>query len=87
VDSFGRTSLAWASLGLQAHRLDTMGPHAESQRQSFGYLEDDAEDLAQSSHAKRFAQEGKIISLLSLMSSLGGLGHGGEVTCSGTWTF
>ena len=24
VDRFGRTSLAWASLGLEAHRLDTM---------------------------------------------------------------
>ena len=24
VDIFGRTSLAWASLGLEAHRLDTM---------------------------------------------------------------
>jgi hypothetical protein len=24
VDSFGRTSLAWASLGHEAHRLDTM---------------------------------------------------------------
>jgi hypothetical protein len=23
VDIFGRTSLAWASLGLEAHRLDT----------------------------------------------------------------
>jgi hypothetical protein len=24
VDRFGRTSLAWASLGLESHRLDTM---------------------------------------------------------------
>jgi hypothetical protein len=28
VDSFGRTSLAWVSMGLQAHRLDAKGPHA-----------------------------------------------------------
>jgi hypothetical protein len=24
VDNFGRTSLAWASLGHEAHRMDTM---------------------------------------------------------------
>jgi hypothetical protein len=24
VDRFGKTNLAWASLGLEAHRLDTM---------------------------------------------------------------
>jgi hypothetical protein len=29
VDSFGRTSLAWASMGLEAHRLDAKGPHAD----------------------------------------------------------
>jgi hypothetical protein len=29
VDSFGGTSLAWASMGLEAHRLDAKGPHAE----------------------------------------------------------
>jgi hypothetical protein len=55
VDSFGRTSLAWASLGLQAHGLDAIGPHVGSQRQSFGDLEDDVEDLAQPSHAKQFS--------------------------------
>jgi hypothetical protein len=28
VDNFGGTSLAWASMGLEAHRLDAKGPHA-----------------------------------------------------------
>ena len=55
MDSFGRTSLAWASLGLQAHRLDVMGPHVGSQTQSFGDIEDDVEDLSQPSHAKQFS--------------------------------
>jgi hypothetical protein len=59
VDNFGRTSLAWASMGLQAHRLDAKGPHARSQRCIIEDLEDDVEDLAQSSHAKRFSQERK----------------------------
>jgi hypothetical protein len=27
VDNFGRTSLAWASMGLEAHMLDAKGPH------------------------------------------------------------
>jgi hypothetical protein len=71
VDSFGRTSLAWASMGLQAQRLDVNGPHVGSQVQSIGDLEDDVEDLAQPSHAKQFSQEGKNIFLLSLTSYLG----------------
>jgi hypothetical protein len=29
VDSFGGTSLAWASMGLEAHRLDVKSPHVE----------------------------------------------------------
>jgi hypothetical protein len=72
VDSFGRTSLAWASMGLQAHRLDAKGPHAGSQGRSIGDLEDDVEDLAQPSLAKRFAQEGQNVLFLSLTSCLGG---------------
>jgi hypothetical protein len=30
VDSFGGTNLAWASVGLEAHRLDAEGPHVGS---------------------------------------------------------
>jgi hypothetical protein len=45
VDSFGRTSLAWASMGLEAHKLDAMGPYVGSQRHAFGGLEDIMEDL------------------------------------------
>jgi hypothetical protein len=30
VDNFGGTSLAWASIGLESHRLDAKGPHVES---------------------------------------------------------
>jgi hypothetical protein len=63
VDSFGGTSLAWASMGLQAHRFDAKGPHAESQRQSIEDLEDDLEDLSQASHAKQFSQEGQNVFL------------------------
>jgi hypothetical protein len=55
VDSFGATSLAWAFVGLEAHRLDAKGPNAESQRHAFGGLEDTLEDLAQPLHAKQFA--------------------------------
>jgi hypothetical protein len=55
VDGFGGTSLAWASMGLEAHRLDAKGPHAGSQRHAFGGLEDTLEDLTQPLHAKRFA--------------------------------
>jgi hypothetical protein len=52
VDNFGRTSLALASMGLQAHWLDARGPHARLEGKSIGYLEDDVEDLAQPSLAK-----------------------------------
>jgi hypothetical protein len=30
VDNFGGTSLAWASMGLESHRLDANGPHVGS---------------------------------------------------------
>jgi hypothetical protein len=30
VENFGGTSLAWASVGLEAHRLDGKGPHDRS---------------------------------------------------------
>jgi hypothetical protein len=29
VEKFGRKSLAWASMGLEAHMLDVEGPHVE----------------------------------------------------------
>jgi hypothetical protein len=32
VDSVGGTSLAWASMGLEAHRLDAKGMHARLER-------------------------------------------------------
>jgi hypothetical protein len=55
VASFGRTSLAWASMGLQAHRLDAKGPHADDHYDcAFGGLEDNMEDMTYPSHAKRF---------------------------------
>jgi hypothetical protein len=44
VDSFGRTSLAWASLGLEAHRLDTM-THTPDDDVAFGGLRGTLEDL------------------------------------------
>jgi hypothetical protein len=31
VDRFGRTSLAWASMGLEAHKLDAKGPHVDDE--------------------------------------------------------
>jgi hypothetical protein len=43
VASFGRTSLAWASMGQGAHKLDVVGLHTGSQRVSFGGLEDNVE--------------------------------------------
>jgi hypothetical protein len=84
VDNFGRTSLAWASMGLQSHRLDGKGPHAGSQGQIIGDLEDDVEDLAWPSLAKRFSQERQNILFLSFDIMFGWLGHGGEVRCIGT---
>jgi hypothetical protein len=45
VDSFGGASLAWASMGLQAHRLDAKDPHVEWQRRTFGGLEDIMDDM------------------------------------------
>jgi hypothetical protein len=52
VDSFGGTSLTWASMGLEAHRLDAKGPHARSQRHDFGGLEDTLDDLTMASQLK-----------------------------------
>jgi hypothetical protein len=45
VANFGRTSLAWDSMGQGAHKLDVVGLHTESQRVSFGGLEDNVEDM------------------------------------------
>jgi hypothetical protein len=45
VDSFGGTNLAWASMGLESHTLDSKGPHARSQRYAFGGLEYITKDL------------------------------------------
>jgi hypothetical protein len=45
VDSSGGTILAWASMGLQAHRLGAKGPHARSWRLAFEGLEDTLENL------------------------------------------
>jgi hypothetical protein len=47
VVSFGRTSLAWDSMGQGAHRLDVVGPHIGSQRDAFGGLLDIMEILIQ----------------------------------------
>jgi hypothetical protein len=55
MDNFGGTSLAWDSMGLEAHRLDAKGPYVRSQRHAFGGLEDTLEDLTQPLHAKRFS--------------------------------
>jgi hypothetical protein len=41
VDNFGRTSLAWASMGLQAHGLDYRGPHANEREMTWMDLDDD----------------------------------------------
>jgi hypothetical protein len=43
--SFGRESLACASMGQGAHRLDVVGPHTGSQRDAFGGLLDIMKDL------------------------------------------
>jgi hypothetical protein len=45
VVSFGRTSLAWDSMGQRAHRLDVVGPQTGSQRYAFGGLHGNMEDL------------------------------------------
>jgi hypothetical protein len=58
-------------MGMKAHMLEVKGPHARSQRQIIGDLEDDAKYLAQPSHAKQFSQEGKNIFFLSPTSYFG----------------
>jgi hypothetical protein len=57
VANFGRTSLAWASMGLEAHRLDDVGPHTRSQRHAFEGLHDIMEDLIQPLLPKQLASE------------------------------
>jgi hypothetical protein len=55
VASFGRTSLAWASMGQRAHRLDDVGLHTGSQRHAFGRLHGIMEDLIQPLLDKRLS--------------------------------
>jgi hypothetical protein len=45
VANFGRTSLAWASMGKESHRLDVVGTHTGSQRHAFGGLHGIMEDV------------------------------------------
>jgi hypothetical protein len=82
VDIFGGTSLAWASMGLEAHRLDAKGSHAKSLTPSFGGLEDTLEGISYPSHAKRFAWRDHNVTIEELTSLLG-LGFGGDevATC------
>jgi hypothetical protein len=47
VASFERTSLACASIGMEARRLDVVGLHTRSQIHAFGGLHDIMEDLTQ----------------------------------------
>jgi hypothetical protein len=47
VANFGRTSLAWASMGQGAHMLDVVVPHTRSLRDAFGGLLNVMEDLIQ----------------------------------------
>jgi hypothetical protein len=55
VASFGRTSLAWASMGKIAHKLDVVGLHTESWRHAFGGLHGIMEDLTQPLLPKQLA--------------------------------
>jgi hypothetical protein len=55
VDRFGRTSLAWASMGIQAHRLDVRGPYAERERSDLDDLDDNLENLSQPLLSKQFS--------------------------------
>jgi hypothetical protein len=55
VASFGRTSLAWASMGQGAHSLDVVGPHTGSLKDAFGGLLDIMENLIQPLAPKRFS--------------------------------
>jgi hypothetical protein len=72
VDNFGGTSLAWASMGIQAHRLDFEGPHAGSRRLDFGGLEDTLDDLTIPSQVKRLVLEATNVTLRDLASCLRG---------------
>jgi hypothetical protein len=55
VENFGGTSLAWASMGLQAHKLDVRGLHARREKDKLDDLDDDLDDLAHPLLVKRFA--------------------------------
>jgi hypothetical protein len=72
VDSFGGTILAWTSMGLQAHKLDTKGLNVRSWRLDFGGLEDTLEDLTIPSQVKQLALEAKNVTLRDLTSCLRG---------------
>jgi hypothetical protein len=50
-------------------------------------LDEDLDNIAHASLAKRFSQERQNILFLKLDIMFGGLGHGGEMVCIGTWTF
>jgi hypothetical protein len=55
VANFGRTSLAWASMGQGDHRMDDVGPHTGSERHAFGGLNVIMEDLIQPLVPKQLA--------------------------------
>jgi hypothetical protein len=46
VDSFGRTSLAWASMGLEAHRWMPRARMPDEKDQTWKGLKDDLDDIA-----------------------------------------
>jgi hypothetical protein len=55
VASFGTTILSWAFMGQGAHRLYLVGPHTRSQRDAFGGLLDNMEDLVHLLEPKQFS--------------------------------
>ena len=77
--NFGRTSLAWASMGKKSHRLDVVGPHIGSQRHAFRGLHGIMEDLIHPLVPKRLSYERKNITFGGLTSCLRGFDGDGAI--------
>jgi hypothetical protein len=78
VDSFGRTGLAWASMGLQAHSLDARARMPDERDQTWKALMMTWTTQPNPHLPNDLSRRGKR-PIFELGIMLGGLGHGGEV--------
>jgi hypothetical protein len=86
MESFGRTSLAWASMGLESHMWIPRAHMMDEKYQTWKALNMTWTTYPSPHMPNDFPRRGKT-SHLEACSHLGGLGLGGEVTCIGASTF